>query len=187
MDQLPPVFSAKKINGTPAHRLAREGKPVEMKTARIVIHEFAIESMSGDTASFFIRVSAGGYVRSVAHELGEALGCGGHLSSLRRTQAGVFTLAQAVTLERIAELVADTGASEESLASVMPHPRNLLPELPAVTADEQSAGRMRNGMQVNLPEYSQAPRVRVFTGQRHLFCIARRIAGTLFQPEVVLG
>jgi len=184
MDQLPPVFSAKKINGTPAYQLAREGKAVEMKTARIVIHEFTIESLSGDTANFLMRVSAGGYVRSVAHEMGEALGCGAHLASLRRTQAGVFTLSDAVTLEQLAPLA---GEPEEALAALLPHPRNLLTELPAVTADEQTAGRMKNGMQVNLPEYSQSPLVRVFTGQRTIFCIARRIAGTLFQPDVVLG
>lgn len=184
MDQLPPVFSAKKINGTPAYRLAREGKAVEMKTARIVIHEFTIESLSGDTANFLMRVSAGGYVRSVAHEMGEALGCGAHLSSLRRTQAGVFALSDAVALEQLAPLA---GEPEEAFAALLPHPRNLLTELPAVTADEQTTGRMKNGMQVNLPEYSQATLIRVFTGQRHLFCIARRIAGTLFQPDVVLG
>jgi tRNA pseudouridine55 synthase len=184
MNQLPPVFSAKKIQGKPAYKLAREGKSVEMKTARIVIHEFTIEGLSDDTASFGMRVSAGGYVRSVAHEMGEALGCGAHLSSLRRTQAGVFTLAEAVTLDQVA---AFAGAGEEAFAALMPHPRNLLPELPAVTADEQTASRMKNGMQVNLPEFSQSPLVRVFTRQRNIFCIARRIAGTLFQPEVVLG
>src|SRR5580658_1071023 len=92
--QMPPAFSAKKIGGKPAYKLAREGKPVELKPKLIQIHEFSIEALAGDTASFKMKVSSGGYVRSVAHELGQALGCGAHLSSLRRTQAGVFTLDQ---------------------------------------------------------------------------------------------
>jgi tRNA pseudouridine55 synthase len=69
----------------------------------------------------------------------------------------------------------------------MPHPRTLLPEMPAVTVDEQAAGRLRNGMQVNLPEYSTAATVKVFTGPTELLGIAKRIAGTLMQPIVVLG
>ena len=66
------------------------------------------------------------------------------------------------------------------------HPRTLLPEMPAVSADEQSIGRLRNGMQVNLPEYSGAPLVKIFAGQRDLVAIGRRVAGTLFHPAVVL-
>jgi tRNA pseudouridine55 synthase len=68
----------------------------------------------------------------------------------------------------------------------MPHPRALLPELPAVTADALSVGRVRNGAAVNLPEFSSAPMVKIFEGQRNLIAIGRRIAGTLFQPTVVL-
>src|ERR1700679_3663039 len=92
MDQMPPVFSAKKINGVPAHKLARAGKDVPVKAARITIQNFELLGLGGETASFAMRVSAGGYVRSVARELGELAGCGAHLSSLRRTQAGAFGL-----------------------------------------------------------------------------------------------
>jgi tRNA pseudouridine55 synthase len=101
IEQMPPAFSAKKIGGKPAYKLAREGKPVELRPKTIHIHEFQIHELTGDTASFTIQVSAGGYVRSVAHELGQALGCGAHLSSLRRTVAGAFTLEQAFSLEAL--------------------------------------------------------------------------------------
>jgi tRNA pseudouridine55 synthase len=183
MEQMPPVFSAKKIGGVPAHKLARAGKPVEMKLARIVIHRFELLSLEGELAQFEMQVSAGGYVRSVAHELGELAGCGAHLATLRRTQAGAFTLAQAIGLD---ELKALAGEPQE-IERRMPHPRTLLPEMPSVTVDEQAAGRLRNGMQVNLPEYSGAELVKVFTGPAELLGIARRIAGTLMQPIVVLG
>jgi tRNA pseudouridine55 synthase len=181
MDQLPPIFSAKKINGVAAHKLARAGVEVAVKPARITIHNFELTSLEGDTAAFTMSVSAGGYVRSVAHELGQLAGCGAHLSSLRRTQAGSFTLDQAITIDQLKT------ASIAELEALLPHPRTLLPEMPSITVDEQLAGRLRNGMQVNLPDFSQAPLLKVFTTPTELLAIGRRIAGTLVQPIVVLS
>jgi tRNA pseudouridine55 synthase len=181
MDQVPPIFSAKKINGVAAHKLARAGVEVAVKPARITIHNFELTSLEGDTAGFAMSVSAGGYVRSVAHELGQLAGCGAHLSSLRRTQAGAFSLAQAITIDQL------KSASVAELEALLPHPRTLLPEMPAVTVDDQLAGRLRNGMQVNLPDFSQASLIKVFTAPTELLAIGRRIAGTLIQPIVVLG
>jgi tRNA pseudouridine55 synthase len=181
MDQLPPIFSAKKIGGVAAHKLARAGVEVAVKPARITIHSFELTSLEGDTATFTMSVSAGGYVRSVAHELGQLAGCGAHLSSLRRTQAGVFTLDQAITIDQL------KSASVAELEALLPHPRTLLPEMPSVTVDDQLAGRLRNGMQVNLPDFSQAPLLKVFTAPTDLLAIGRRIAGTLVQPIVVLN
>ncbi len=182
LEQMPPAYSAKKIAGKPAYKLAREGKTPELKPVRITVDEFTIERLEGDTARFSMRVSAGGYVRAVAHELGQALGCGAHLASLRRVAAGPFTLDQAMTLEELQSL-ADEGRLEERMA----HPRMLLPEMPSVTADERTVGRLRNGMAVNLPEYSSAALVKIFAGQRELVGIGKRVAGTLFQPHVVLA
>ncbi len=184
IDQLPPIFSAKKLGGVPAHKLARAGLPTPVKPARITIHDFRLLTLEDDTARFAMTVSAGGYVRSVANELGQLAGCGAHLSSLRRTRAGVFTLAQSITVEQLKE--ASMGG-EQAFADLLPHPRTLLAEIPSVTVDEQVAGRLRNGMQVNLPEYSQAPLVKVFTSPTELLAIVRRIAGTLMQPHIVIG
>jgi tRNA pseudouridine55 synthase len=188
MLQTPPVFSAKKIGGVPAHKLARAGKPVDVKPARIFIHRFELLSLDGPSpteqfASFQMQVSAGGYVRSVAHELGQLASCGAHLASLRRTQAGAFTLTQAIRLDELKSLAATPAAIEQRL----PHPRTLLPQMPCVTVDEQIAGRLRNGMQVNLPDFSNADMVKVFTSPTELLAIAKRVAGTLMQPIVVLG
>ena len=180
IEQMPPAFSAKKIGGKPAYKLAREGKPVELKPKTIQIHHFSIDRLDGDTASFAMKVSAGGYVRSVAHELGQALGCGAHLSSLRRTQAGVFTLDQSYSLETLAEMGAD-------LDQALLHPRTLLEEMPCVSGDPLALGKLRNGAQANLADFSDAELVKVFAGQRELVAVAKRIAGTLFQPLMVLG
>jgi tRNA pseudouridine55 synthase len=183
MEQMPPIYSAKKIAGTPAHKLAREGKAVELKPARVRIDHFAITGLEGAEAAFEMRISAGGYVRSVAHELGQDLGCGGHLSRLRRTQAGVFTLGDAQTLEDLEALACNV----EALESLCVHPRLLLPDMPSVTGDAIALGRLRNGAQANLPEFSRAALVKVFAGQKELVGIAKRVAGTLFQPVVVMG
>jgi tRNA pseudouridine55 synthase len=186
IEQMPPPFSAKKIEGTPAYKLARQGKPVELKAKAITISHFAIESARGAEAEFSITLSAGGYVRSIAHEMGAALGCGAHLSRLRRTQSGVFTLADAHTLDEL-EAAKAAGGDASALEEKCVHPRRLLEEIPAVSADEQALGKLRNGAQANLPEFSAAPLVKVFAGQRDLVGIARRVVGTLFQPVVVLS
>lgn len=188
MLQTPPIFSAKKIGGVPAHKLARAGKPVEVKAARILIHRFELLSLEGPSpteqvARFEMQVSAGGYVRSVAHELGQMAHCGAHLATLRRTQAGAFTLAQAITLDELKNLSGKPGAIEGRL----PHPRTLLPEMPSVTVDEQAAGRIRNGMQINLPDFTNTPLIKVFTSPTDLLAIVKRVAGTLMQPTVVLS
>jgi tRNA pseudouridine55 synthase len=182
IDQMPPVFSAKKIGGIPAYKLARAGKEVPVKVARITIHNFALISLEGESAAFTMHVSAGGYVRSVAHELGALAGCGAHLSALRRTQAGPFTLAEAVTRE---QLIA--AANDGSIEALLLHPRAVLAELPAVHADEAAQTKLRNGGAVNLPEFSDAPLVRIFSGQRMLLGVGRRVAGTLIQPFVNLA
>lgn len=182
IEQMPPAFSAKKIEGKPAYKLARAGKSPELKPVRITVDAFMIERMIGvDTAEFSMRISAGGYVRSIAHAMGQALGCGAHLASLQRTAAGPFVLADALPLVH-----AESLSAEGKLELHLVHPRTLLPEMPAVTADEQSIGRLRNGIQVNLPEYSDAHVVKIFAGQRDLVAIGRRVAGTLFHPAVVL-
>ena len=181
LDQTPPIFSAKKINGVPAYKLARAGKEAPVKPARITIHEFSLAGLADETAAFTMHVSSGGYVRSVAQELGALAGCGAHLASLRRTAAGPFTLAEAITVGELKSI------TPEAIEARTIHPRLLLPEMPSVTVDEQVAGRIRNGMQANVPEFSRAPIVKLFTAQRDLLAVAKRVAGTLMQPTVVLG
>jgi tRNA pseudouridine55 synthase len=183
MEQMPPQYSAKKVDGQPAYKMARAGKPVELKPAKIRIEAFEILALEGPVASFTIDISSGGYVRAVAHELGQDLGCGAHLSRLRRTRAGMFTLEDAQTLEELEGLA----AKSDELEAACVHPRALLLEMPSVSADTMALGRLRNGAQANLPEFSAAPLVKVFSGPRELTAIAKRVAGTLFQPVVVMG
>ncbi len=182
IEQMPPPFSAKKIKGVPAYKLARKHQDVVLKTVQVEIKEFEMLGVDGDQASFRARVASGTYMRSVAHDMGRQLGCGAHLQSLRRTRLGEFDLGQAHILEEL-DAACRAGRSDELFI----HPRQLLSELPSVTANEEVAALIRNGRAVNLPEFSQARQVKVFAGQRELIAIATRIAGTLFHPRIVLA
>jgi tRNA pseudouridine55 synthase len=181
ISQYPPPFSAKKIAGIPAHRLARKGQPVELKPKRVEIKELELYECDGVTVCFRAWVSSGTYLRSLAHDLGKKLGPGGHLAALKRTAVREFTTDEAHSLEELEQAQATNRLDELFL-----HPRLVLPEFPAVVASPESAARIRHGGAVNLPEFSKAAIVRVFAGQRELLAIARRVAGTLFQPKVVL-
>jgi tRNA pseudouridine55 synthase len=102
IEQTPPAFSAKKIHGVPAYKLARKQKEVVLKPVQVEIKEFEILAVETDCARFRARVASGTYMRSVAHEMGQLLTCGAHLESLRRTTVAEFTLEDAHTLEEIA-------------------------------------------------------------------------------------
>ena len=180
IQQTPPPFSAKKIAGVPAYKLARKKQEVVLEPVTVEVEEFAIMGLEGDRACFRARVSSGTYMRSIAHDMGRQLGVGAHLSSLRRTAVAEFDIAQAVTLEQF-----DAAMKEGRAAEVMVHPRCVLPEMPCVTATEENVDRIRHGNPVNLPDMSRARLIKVFAGQTELVCIAARIAGTLFQPKVV--
>ena len=101
--QIPPPFSAKKIGGVPSYRLARKGRSVEMPAVGIVVDAFEMTAFAPPLMEFRVVCSPGTYVRSLAHDLGQLLGCGAHLTSLRRTRSGEFTIEQAVPLERLSQ------------------------------------------------------------------------------------
>ncbi|MFL6311651.1 MAG: tRNA pseudouridine(55) synthase TruB [Terriglobales bacterium] len=181
ISQFPPPFSAKKIAGIPAHRLARKGQPVELKPKQVEIKELEFYDCAGQTVHFRAWVSSGTYLRSLAHDLGKKLDVGGHLAALKRTAVREFTIDEAHSLEQL-----EQARATNTLDELFLHPRLVLPEFPAVVASPESAARIRHGGAVNLPEFSKSGMVRVFAGQRELLAIARRVAGTLFQPKVVL-
>lgn len=234
IQQTPPAYSAKKIHGVPAYKLARQDKVVEMKPVAVEVYRFEVHSVEGDRARFLAEVSAGTYIRALAHDLGQALGCGAHLSELRRTRSGEFDISQAIGLDELAEqhraaqesaqagppqsaagegrnwaareaelapisrtsdneysdkfakVAVEPAAERPQRPSPYLHPRRMLPAFPAVTASAQCIAAIRNGRSINLPEFSDAPLVKVFAGQRLLVAVVQRIAGTLFQPRVVL-
>jgi len=180
--QMPPPFSAKKINGVPAYKLARKKVEVELKPSSVEVFSLAISAADApDRIRFHSHVSSGTYIRAIAHDLGQRLGCGAHLASLRRTGVAEFTIEQAHTLEAV-----ETAVAAGNTDALFIHPRRVLPELPSVTANDETVAYIRNGRSVNLPEFSKAKFVKVFAGQAEIVCIAQRIAGTLFHPKLVM-
>jgi len=182
IEQMPPPFSAKKIAGVPAYKLARKKQDVALKPVQVEIRQFEILATTTDEATFRACVGSGTYIRSIAHELGQKIGFGAHLAVLRRTAAAEFTIDEAHSLATL-----EAAAQQGTVESLFIHPRKLAPQLPCITATEEAATLIRSGRAVNLPEMSKAPQVKVFYGQRDLIAIATRVAGTLFHPGIVFA
>jgi tRNA pseudouridine55 synthase len=102
--QLPPMYSALKQNGVPLYKLARQGIDVVRESRQILISSLIITEIALPKLTFTVRCSRGTYVRTIAHDIGMKLGCGAHLTSLRRTKSGPFLLHQAITLEKLRDL-----------------------------------------------------------------------------------
>ena len=143
IEQIPPMYSAIKINGQKLYELARRGQEVERKPRSITIHE--LELLEGADADYLLRVrcSKGTYVRTLCHDLGRALGCGGCMSSLRRTRAGSFTLSQAVTLQQVLNFAA--GQAPQAL--LMPVDAVFSMHPPLIVTMGQAA-KLKNGAQI---------------------------------------
>jgi tRNA pseudouridine55 synthase len=149
--QIPPAFSAKKIGGRPMHKLARAGRDVHARPARIVVREFRLLEYTPPRIFCRIACSSGTYVRSLAHDVGQELGCGAHLSSLRRTAVGPYTLHDAWTLAEIEE------AARSGLSEFLIPLESLLPEFPGFTLRPEEEARVRNGVALPMtPEFRAA-------------------------------
>jgi tRNA pseudouridine55 synthase len=132
LDQLPPQFSAKKIDGVRAYKLARKNDAVEMKPARIEVYEFVILALEPPRMKFRVVCSPGTYIRSLAHDLGQLLGCGAHLTALRRTRNGDFRIADALPL------------GEASVENLIPMER-LLESMPKFEVDATDEVKVLHG------------------------------------------
>lgn len=183
--QMPPAVSAKKIGGTPAYKLARQNKPVELKPVTVTVHEFSILETSGDRLRVRVRCGAGTYVRSLAHDLGVCTGVGAHLESLRRTASGSFTLEHAVTIEEAAAL-AEQGRLQERL---IPAAR-LLPAIPTEVVDETTARHIREGRDFNASPFLQAsesPFLKAVNRSGDLLAMAERKLHRIYHPVIVFA
>jgi tRNA pseudouridine55 synthase len=103
IDQMPPIYSAKKIQGRKAYELARKGKDVELKSCQVMIHEIEVLKYDWPQLELRVKCSSGTYIRSLAHDIGQALGCGAYLTALRRTQIGKWSIGEAVVLDSLSE------------------------------------------------------------------------------------
>src|ERR1700726_915916 len=200
-EQMPPSFSAKKVKGRPAYELARKKQAVELKAVEVEIYEYKLREMEGSIARFVIECSSGTYIRSLAHEMGQQLGCGAHLAEITRTAVGEFSLEQAVKLEELAEATR-AGKFTDYLIRL----DNLLPNFPRVNVLPVIERRVRHGTKFNISVSQiqpgraepppgatseldggepRPPRLRVFSQQNSLIAIAEAVVPRTYQPIVV--
>jgi tRNA pseudouridine55 synthase len=182
--QTPPPVSAKKIGGVPAYKLARKQIAVELKPVEVEIKELRFESLSGEKLELTIVCSAGTYMRSLAHDLGQRLGCGAVLSNLRRLRVGEFHVDQAKTIEEITAL-AEEGRLPEAL---IPSGR-LLTQFPAEYVDFSVEAQIRQGRDFRTSPFvvgPGAPFVRALSRSGELIAIGELVVPNVYHPSTVL-
>jgi len=182
--QIPPQVSAKKIAGRPAYEMARKQQPVDLKAADVEVYSLEVLRMEGCEAEVRVHCSAGTYLRSIAHEAGQALGCGAFLKSLRRTASGDFKIEAARTLEQLAAL-AEAGSFEEAVIPAA----ELLPQFPAEMVDALTAGQIRNGRDFRISPFHVRPGgrfVKAVTPEGQLVAIGEARLPHLYHPVLVL-
>lgn len=160
--QLPPMYSALKHNGQRLYKLAREGIEVEREPREITIHGLELLNFDGDEFEMNVHCSKGTYVRTLAEDLGEALGCGAHVIGLRRTGVGPYTGLTMVTLEQL-ELLEEQG--KEGLDALLLPPETALGEWPAIHLDADGAYYVRQGQALMLPKAPTEGWVRLYEGE----------------------
>jgi tRNA pseudouridine55 synthase len=200
-EQMPPSFSAKKIHGRPAYELARKKQVVELKPVEVEVFEYKLTEVDGYIARFVIECSSGTYIRALAHEMGQKLGCGAHLAEISRLAVGEFSLEQAIKLEELAE-----GAKAGKFADYLIKLENLLPNFPRANVLPIVERRVRHGTKFNITVAQiqpgrveaapgapseldggepKAPKLRVFNQQNKLIAIAEAVVPRTYQPVVV--
>lgn len=200
-EQMPPAFSAKKVKGRPAYELARKKQAVELKPVEVELFEYKLTGINGNVARFTIECSSGTYIRSLAHDMGQKLGCGAHLAEITRTAVGEFSLEQAIQLEELAEATR-AGKFGDCVIRL----ENLLPNYPRANVLPVVERRVRHGTRFNvqvaqiqpgrveLPPGAtlqldggdaKPPRLRVFSQQNKLVAIAEAVVPRTYQPIVV--
>ncbi|MEX2264571.1 MAG: tRNA pseudouridine(55) synthase TruB [Bryobacteraceae bacterium] len=182
--QTPPAVSAKKVQGKRAYQLARAQVEVSLAPVEVEIHEATVLEVSGSVARLRVHCSGGTYVRALAHDLGEQLGCGAHLAELRRLRSGDFTIEQARTIDELRAL-AEAGRLEEVLAPAA----QLLPDFPEVFVDDTVEGQIRQGRDFAVSAFRADPNaryVKAVNREGALVAIGEAKLPRLYHPAIVL-
>ncbi len=171
--QIPPMYSAIKIDGKKLYELAREGKTVEREPRLITIHGIEIKNidLTTNTVDMLVDCSKGTYIRTLCNDIGAALGCGGHMAALHRTKSGRYSIEDSFTLEEIEKM-----ASEGNFEFLTPV-GEALPEYKKIVLAERNAYRVRNGMKVKVAGLSDGETYRVFDEKNEFLALARQEEG----------
>lgn len=181
--QVPPRVSAKKIGGVPAYKLARKNLPVELKPVEVNISELQILNWESPRISLRVTCSTGTYIRSLAHDLGQRLGCGAVLTHLRRIRVGCFDVKDSYTVDQLANL-----ASEDHLATAIIPSSSLLPQIPAQYVDLLTETQIRQGRDFRTSPFviePGTPRVKVLSESGDLIAIGELRIPNVYHPSIV--
>ena len=181
LQQVPPPVSAKKVGGVKAYKLARKNIEVELPPSNVQVMEFALLDYDPPYARFRVHCSGGTYVRSLVHDAGRRAGCGAHVDELRRTASGEFLEEQAVTLERLAEMLV-----EDRLAEALVPAEKMLPEIPCYKVPPMIVPAVLTGRDFRTVPPMNAPRIKVLSHEGKLIAIADRADMGFFHPSIVL-
>lgn len=182
LKQVPPMYSAIKYKGTPLYRLARRGQTVARQPRKVEIRALKLLEWAPPELEIEVHCSKGTYIRSLAHDLGQRLGCGAHVVSLTRIASGHFRIEQAVSLEDLGQAFA------EGRATALLQPLDAaLQAFPAVTVDQATAIRITFGQQVRLPKAPEARMCRAYAVDSRLLALLRYHADGLWQPHKVFA
>jgi tRNA pseudouridine55 synthase len=179
--QVPPMHSALKRNGKPLYKLAREGTEVERTPREITIHRLVLVERRGDSVVVDVDCSKGTYVRVLAEDLGRVLGCGAHLSALRRIRAGRLSVDDSMSLSAL-----ETMPLEQRRARLLPEDE-LLTSLATVRLDDAHAERFRQGQRLALDAEPRCERVRVYAGTNELLGTATISEWGVVEPERLMS
>jgi tRNA pseudouridine55 synthase len=175
IEQLPPPYSAKKYKGEALYRRVRQNKEFILKSNKVYIHDFRLKDYSPPYVAFQVKCSSGTYIRSLAHDLGQNLGCGAHLDQLVRTEIGEYNINQSHTVEQI-EKMFSKGQAHECLQPI----ECLLPELPKIVVNDSAAKLVRSGSEFALEGIALSKQqkdldiLRIFDSHGKLLALARK-------------
>lgn len=183
IEQVPPMYSALKQGGRPLYELARQGIEVEREARRVEIHELLLEDWLPPHLAIRVACSSGTYIRALARDLGRRLGCGAHVTALTRLACGSFTLEEAISLQELAETVA-----QGALGRVMHPPDAAVADWPPLILDEDATRRMIHGQPVAGTRMGEGDRARVYSRDGEFLAIARwNGASGCWQPDKVFA
>lgn len=171
--QSPPIYSAIKVQGKPLYEYARRGEEVEIKSRTQNIYSYTLDSINNREATFTIACDGGTYIRSLAHDLGEAIGCGAHITQLRRTQVGQFHIHQSTQLDEATE------------SHIIPS-QTVLTHLPQIIMTPEQTDDIRHGRSFENETPITAPHAVLIAQNGNVVSIANVVEDTIIQPDCVI-